>query len=580
MTAPLLRRRRLLVGLSLSTVLVTGLVTPAWTTVTRGAHRVAQLLTRLSGLDAEPGLVSGDVVCRVDGRTGVHAISPFIYGVAGADPGALATLGATVNRWGGNPSSRYNWAIGHAWNTGADAQFLNVDYTPHDRSASDVAVEADRAQHVDTLMTIPALGWVARSADPADRSVDVPAAGGPAIDSQGRIAGYDPGANRERTSVQSLPRKPTAFVLDPDPASPVVYQDEWVNHLVSRFGRGDAGGVRLYAVDNEPMLWSSTHRDVHPAQMGYDDLARTFEEYSSAIKAVDPTALVAGPESWGYPDLLYSELDRGDDTFATHADRRAHGDVPLTPWFLRTMRRHDLATGRRSLDVLTAHWYPQGPGVAGDRSDPDTDALRLRSTRSLWDPSYVDESWINDTLQLIPRLRTWVAQEYRGTRIGITEYNFGGGRSISAGLAEAEALGIFGREDLFLATYWTVPKPDSPAWFAFRMYRDADGKGARFADTSIAADSSSPETVSCFASREEGWIDVMLVNKDLDRNHVATLSLAGPRGGGSAQRFQYSGMASRSIVRLPDVAVGEGGSQLSIDVPTASVTLLRVPVHE
>ena len=70
----------------------------------------------------------------------------------------------------------------------------------------------------------------------------------------------------------SLPRKPGPFVVEPDPASPVVYEDEWVNHLVARFGRADAGGVPLYAVDNEPMLWSSTHRDVHPAAPGYDEV--------------------------------------------------------------------------------------------------------------------------------------------------------------------------------------------------------------------------------------------------------------------------------------------------------------------
>ena len=31
----------------------------------------------------------------------------------------------------------------------------------------------------------------------------------------------------------------------------------------------------------------------------------------------------------------------------------------------------------------------------GNGNDPATNALRLRSTRALWDPSYVDESWIN-----------------------------------------------------------------------------------------------------------------------------------------------------------------------------------------
>jgi hypothetical protein len=564
MIAPLSTRTRrwTVTGLLLGLVLLAGLVTVGRAALISYPHR------------------AGDVGCAVDRRAGTHPISPSIYGVAAADASALAGLGATLNRVGGNSSSRYNWVIGHAWNAAADDRFQNGDYGSPTGSASDEAVQLDRDHHVDTLLTVPALGWVARSADSADRSIEVPAAGGPAIDRDGRIAGYDPSANRRRTSVRSLPTKPGRFVVDPDPTSPVVYQDEWVNHLVTRFGRAAAGGVRVYAVDNEPMLWSATHRDVHPAQMGYDDLIRVFDDYSSAIKAVDPTALVVGPESWGYLDLLYSALDRGEDNFRTHADRQAHGDVPLVVWFLRTIHRHDVARGARSLDVLTVHYYPQGEG-ASDASEPQTDARRLRSTRSLWDPTYVDESWIDDTVQLIPRLRRWVADEYPGTRIGITEYNFGGGRSISAGLAEAEALGIFGREGLFLATYWTTPERNSPAWFAFRMYRDADGShAAHFGETSIAADSTSPRHVSCFASREPGWIDVMLINKDLDTGHVVDLSTAGARRGTAVQRLQYSGRAPGSIVRLADLVAGAPGSPTSAHLPAASITLLRFPADD
>jgi hypothetical protein len=548
-------RRRLAPGLALGTVLVTGLATAGCTT----------------------GAPADGVACSVDSRSLRHPISPYIYGVAWANPSTLAGLGATVDRWGGNGASRYNWVIG-AWNAAADWEFRNAGDGQQGGSTSDRAVAGDRSRGVASLITVPALGWVARSADNADRSVDVPAEGGAAVDADGRITGYDPTANRRRTSVPSLPRKPGPFAVDPDPASAVVYQDEWVNHLVARFGRADAGGVRFYAVDNEPMLWSSTHRDVHPAQVGYDDLARIFEEYAPAIKAVDPTALVLGPESWGYSDLLYSAVDRGDDNFATRADRRRHGDIPLIPWFLRTVRQHDAATGRRSLDVLTVHWYPQWQG-ASDRSDPESAALRLRSTRSLWDPTYVDESWIDDSVRLIPRLRDWVAEDYPGTRLGITEYNFGGGDSISAGLAQAEALGVFGREDLFLATYWTSPRTGSPAGFAFRMYRDADGHGAHFGETSVAAGSSSPGTVSCFASREPGWTDVMLVDKEPDRGRAVTITFAGDHPTGPAQRFQYSGAASAAIVRRPDVAVAEAGSRLQADLPAASITLMRIPTR-
>lgn len=518
---------------------------------------------------------TGQILVAIDVNADVRAISPYIYGVAKRDPTAVAGLEATINRWGGNPSSRFNWTIGHAWNAGGDWEFRNLNYDATSGSESDRFVAGDTDQGMASIITVPALGWVARSDRNSDQSLNVPADGGPAASQNGAIAGYDPAANRLRTSVPSLPRKPGPFVLNPAPSSPLVYQDEWVNHMVTLFGTASHGGVGFYAIDNEPMLWSQTHRDVHPARVGYEELARVFLDYSAAVKSVDRSAQVLGPESCCWADYWYSELDRGTDAFATHADRTAHGNVALIPWFLRTVRQHDAATGQRTLDVLTVHYYPEARNVATDASNPSLDALRLRTTRSLWDPTYADESWINDPVMLIPRLKAWVAAEYAGTRIGITEYNMGGGNSISAGLAEADVLGIFGREGIYLATYWTAPKQGSPAWFAFRMYRDADTSHHGFGATSIRATSSSPTTVSAFASKEPGWVDVMLVNNDLQSGHDLQIDLKGNSASGAVRRFQYSSANASAIERLTDMAPS---ATLRVAVPAASITLLRVPV--
>jgi len=348
-----------------------------------------------------------------------------------------------------------------------------------------------------------------------------------------------------------------------------------VNHLRTLFGSANSGGVAFYAIDNEPMLWSQTHRDVHPARVGYDELARTYLDYAGAVKSVDPTAQILGPESCCWTDYWDSELDRGTNNFATQPDRNAHGGTPLIPWFLQTVRQHDAATGTRSLDVLTVHYYPEARNVATDNSNPELDALRLRATRALWDPTYVDESWIKEPVNLIPRLKAWVATDYPGTRIGITEYNMGGGQSPSAGLAEAEALGIFGREGVYLATYWTAPKPGSPAWFAFRMYRNADGKQAGFGSQSVRATSSSSDTVSVFASKGAGYVDLMLINKDLQAPHNVTVALSKVGATGPVQGFQYSDADPSAIVRLADTTTS---GSLTLQVPRASITLLRVPV--
>ena len=498
-------------------------------------------------------------------------ISPFIYGVAKRDPAAIAGLGATVNRWGGNPSSRFNWTLGHAWNAADDWEFRNLNYGGSG-SESDRFVAGDRAQQIASLITIPALGWVAASDSNSDQSVRVPGHGGPAINGAGAIAGYDPTSNRRLTSVPSMPRKTGAFILNPPPGAPV-YEDEWVNHLVRTYGSATSGGIRFYSVDNEPMLWSETHRDVHPAELSYDGLLEMFTAYAAAIKDVDPGAEVVGPDSSGWTDYFYSALDRGSDNFATHADQSRHGGTPLTPWFLTALRAHDKSANRRSLDVLAVHFYPEAPRVADDRSSPALDALRLRSTRALWDPTYTDESWIKKPVMLIPRLKRWVADSYPETRIGITEYNFGGGSSASAGLAEADALGIFGREGVYLANYWTAPKPNSPAWFAFQMYRNYDGRGGAFGDRSLPTRSTAPDTVSAFASREPGWIDVMLLNKDLTGAHSVRLDLGGAITTGPLQVYEYAAAGTR-IQRLGDLAAGTS----RLGLPAGAMALVRVPI--
>ena len=59
---------------------------------------------------------------------------------------------------------------------------------------------------------------------------------------------------------------------------------------------------------------------------------------------------------------------------------------------------------------------------------------------------------------LIPRMKNWVATYYPGTKIGITEYNWGAEGHINGATAQADILGIFGREGLDLATRWTTPR--------------------------------------------------------------------------------------------------------------------------
>src|SRR5207253_10641797 len=140
---------------------------------------------------------------------------------------------------------------------------------------------------------------------------------------------------------------------------------------------------------------------------GYDELASRSLALASAIKATDPSAQVLGPSSWGWTAYFYSDLDQsqGGDWWNHPKDRLAHGNVPLDEWYLQQMQAWETAHGQRILDFIDEHYYPQAQGVYAGWTDAGTDALRLRCTRSLWDPTYVDESWIAQAVQLVPMMR-------------------------------------------------------------------------------------------------------------------------------------------------------------------------------
>jgi hypothetical protein len=259
--------------------------------------------------------------------------------------------------------------------------------------------------------------------------------------------------------------------------------------------------VQQYILDNEPGLCHDTHRDVHPTPLTYDELLDRTIRYGTAIRKADPEAIIAGPAEWGWVGYSYSAADQVAG-FTARPDRRAHGDTPLIEWYLQKLAAHQKKTGVRVLDVLDLHFYPQGKGIGvgtEGQTDADTNALRIRSTRALWDPRYTDESWIKEPVQLIPRMRAWSDAFYPGLKLSIGEYNFGAERHMSGGLALAEALGRFGQQGLYSAFYWTYPPENSPAFYAFKAFRDYDGKGAAFLPLSMPTDA--PRDTSLFASR-------------------------------------------------------------------------------
>lgn len=489
-------------------------------------------------------------------------ISPHIYGVAydfmNARDGTAAKLGATARRWGGNWSSRYNWEHGHAWNAGNDWFFENLDYVGDERFSYATFVEENLAASFATAISVPTIGWVAK--DTTSFSFPVGRFGRQAAtDADKPDAGNGVGPGGKPLA----PGSPTATSI---PAPP-----EFIGRWVEAIRRADAArgarGVHMYILDNEPALWNTTHRDVRPEPLGTDELLERSIRYGGAIRKSDPDAIIAGPAEWGWTGYFYSAKDVVDG-IRLRPDRRRHGDRPLVAHYLQSLREHEAKTGERILDVFDLHFYPQADGVWGPDGGTDraTSALRIRQTRGLWDPTYVDESWIKEPVMLIPRMKAWVAENYPGRALSIGEWSFGAESHMSGGLAVAEALGRFGQQGLDHAFYWLMPPDGSPAFWAFRAYRDFDGRGGRFLDLGLPT--TAGEGTSLFASRDAEGTRMVLVALNLapDTARPVRIELRGCGRAASVDAFGYDGKPE-GFVHRPGSVQANGDTMSGILPP-------------
>lgn len=534
-------------------------------------------ISLVAGVVLPPPPPSNGPALSIDAAVGRHAISPDIYGMNFASESLATDLRVPVRRRGGNATSRYNWQ-NDTTNRGSDYYFENIPMDNADPASLPNGSDADRFVEQDlrtgtkSIVTIPLIGWVSKQrkeSHPYDCGFKVSRYG-----SQDKVDPWDTDCgNGIKSGVNLTGNDPT----DTSVATTSGFISGWLNHLISRYGTAANGGVAYYSLDNEPMLWNSTHRDVHPQPTSYDELRDASLLYAPLIKAADPTAKTLGPALWGWPAYFYSALDQaaGGSWWETRPDRKAHGDIPFVAWYLQQMQAYEQQHGVRILDYLDLHYYPQAEGVSlRTAGNGTTQAVRLRSTRSLWDAGYVDESWIGETVRLIPQMKEWVNANYPGTKLAITEYNWGGLEHINGALAQADVLGIFGREGVDLATLWELPSATQPGAFAFRMYRNYDGAGHAFGETSVLATSADQEKLAVYAAQRssDGHLTAMVINKT-GGDLISSVSLSNVPST-TAKVFRYSSSNLSAIEHLADLAV-VGGS-ISTTFPANSITLLEL----
>lgn len=512
------------------------------------------------------------VAFTINAHLNQHPISPQIYGVAFATSNQLSDLNFTMNRSGGTGETRYNWLL-NAHNYYDSYYFLSTpDSSQAPGATADNFVGNSKNGGANAMITIPMIGWSPKLA-------------GGSICWSYSVAKYGP----QTLTDPSLPDAGNGVSStndlnitwnDPNDANfptNTAFQQGYVQHLLGNWGASTNGGVGYYLMDNEHSIWYEAHRDIHPVGAAMQEIWTKILATASMVKSNDPNALVLGPEEWGWLGYFYSGYDQWTGrTNGPNTDRATNGGWDYMPWLLNQFYQHNTNTGQRLLDYFTLHCYPEEAGVYGDDVSTNTELLRNQCTRILWDSNYVDPSWINSVIMLIPRMKGWVSTYYPGTKVGITEYNWGAETNINGATAQADILGIFGWQSLDLATRWETPATGTPTYNALKMYRNYDGNKSTFGDTSVSATGTDPDNVSTFAAvrSADGALTAMVVNKQLAGIQPFTMTVSNFYSSGTVQQWQLT--SANVITQLANLSLT--GNSVTNSLPPQSITLFVLPV--
>jgi hypothetical protein len=525
--------------------------------------------------------VLGSAVGAVDVTINVnpavtHAISAYIYGLnfAASLTGAPAG-GIPFDRAGGNRWTAYNWE-NNASNAGSDYLYesdalLSSSSVPAEAVRAFIA--SDQAAGMASLITIQMQGLVA-----ADKNGPVSVANPPDMT---RFKTVVP----QKSSVSAA-----AFTTSPPTTDANVYMDELLWAVDQKFPGQSIFGTTpvtkptFIELDNEPELWSSTHLEIQGSQLVTSDayIAKTLA-LTRAVKTQFPSAVIFGPVHYGFYGIYAWQ---GDLPGATPTGANWFPDK-----YFAALKTASTTFGRPLVDVYDFHWYSEATDTAGNRvvglSAPTLSADQVQaivqSPRSLWDPTYSENSWIAQSLgapiSLLPRLQAKINAGFPGMKMAITEYNNGGAQHIAGTIAQADNLGIFGVQNLFAANYWPLSNNEPYIVAAFSAFRNFDGAGSNFGDISLQASSSKVQNVVVYASKDSTR-STRTVFVAINRGTIAQVTqISGATLSGTAHLFQMTAASTQGQTSIKPVAASTqavSGTAMTITLPALSVTTIDV----
>lgn len=526
-----------------------------------------------SQASATPVTTTTDVTIVID-PTKTKPISPWIYGINFYNGISNAPPLLTFDRAGGNRWTAYNWET-NASNAGSDYLYENDSYL----SSSNVPAEAvrsfiagDQAAGLASLVTFQLQGYVS-----ADES-------GPVTRPFPNLTRFKPVVDKKSTVSN------TAFTFDPTKFDANVYMDEFAWALDQKFlGQGIFGispaHPTFISLDNEPDLWNSTHEEVQgSANISSDNFIIKSGTLARALKDQFPNMLIFGPVNYGF-NGIYSW----------------QGDASLSPtpngtnWFadkyLAGIQTASTAYGKPVVDVYDFHWYSEATDgtsrvtnmTGSTLTDAQVQAI-VQSPRSLWDPTFTENSWITNSvlggpIQILSRLQAKINTENPGMKIAITEYENGGFNHIAGTIAQADNLGIFGSQGIFAANFWPPNGTYSYALAGFRAFRGFDGATANFGDTSLQTISSAVQNAVVYASTDSsapGRVVFVAINRSSASKVTA---INGQSLAGTAHLYQMTASSAAGQTIVQPVSIGTmavSGTSMTITLPAYSVTTIDV----
>ncbi|MCQ2459112.1 MAG: glycoside hydrolase [Ruminococcus sp.] len=492
-----------------------------------------------------------DMDITVDLKGERKEISPLIYGVNQYTT-ELKNVKTNSVRQGGNRMTAYNWE-NNASNAGSDWKHSS------DNNLSNSNEPADCVQQLSKSAAKYGVGY---------KLTTLQLAGYVSADKDGTVTEAETAPSDRWNEVVLTKNAP--FDETPDLKDGKVYMDEYVNYIINKLGDSQsATGIQGYSLDNEPVLWNDTHPRVHPEPVTIEELSSKSIEMAKAVKKLDPKAEIFGPALYGY--TAFDHLDDDEDHNEWETVKEKNNYHWYLDCYLDDMKKASDECGTRLLDVLDIHYYSESArnGIED----------RLQSVRTLYEEGFSENSWIGQwcmqNVPILPTIQKSIDTYNPGTKLAISEYNFGGGNDASGTIAEAEALGCYADHGVYFATLWGG-EPFIVS--GINLYTNYDGKGGSFGDTLISAsteDVSKSSTYAAVNADDDSEVTVMITNKDLTENENASISLKN-----AAKEYKsaavYAVYGDKEQVRLIDIVKDVKDNVVNVELPSFSAAMVVV----